>query len=151
MIETEQTCAASAATVHELLVDVDAWALWAPHVASIRAEHRRVDAGWNGDVRAFFAPRATAMVVDRVHDVGGYDWHSTAGPWRLDYENRVRATPSGSAIRFSARVSGPGARLLERAARPFSTLGQRRRVARLAHLAELIERRAGRSGGHDAA
>ena len=74
-----------------------------------------------------------------------------AGPWRLDYENRVFAAPEGSTIRFAARVSGPGARLLERLARPFSALGQRRRITRLAHLAELIERRAGRSGSHDGA
>lgn len=148
MIASERLCAASAETVHQLLLDVDAWALWAPHIAAVRTERRRIEPGWVGEVRAVFAPRASAMVVDRVYEAGGYDWHSVAGPWRLDYSNRVSGHPVGSRISFSARITGPGAALLERVAAPLSALGQRRRIARLARLAELVERRADDRSGH---
>ncbi len=133
-------CAADAATVHELLVDVDAWALWSPHVASVQALERRVTPGWIGATRAFFAPAATSMIVDDVMPDGGYRWHSRLGPWRLDYENRVDGAAAGSRLRFTARLSGPGSRVIERAVAPLSAHGQRRRMRRLAQLAELMER-----------
>ncbi|MEM7274265.1 MAG: hypothetical protein AAF547_14375, partial [Actinomycetota bacterium] len=62
MIRTEVHGRASAATVHELLVDVDAWGLWSPHVASVVADSDRVAPGWTGATRAFFAPSATVMI-----------------------------------------------------------------------------------------
>lgn len=144
MIATETRSAAGPATVHELLVDVDAWAVWSPHVAAVDAPTRRVEAGWVGRTRAFFSPLATTMTVDDVIRDGGYSWHSTVGPWRLDYENRVVPTRDrGSTLHFTARLSGPGADGLERLVAPLSAFGQRRRMTRLARLAELIERHAG--------
>lgn len=143
MISTELRCDATAATVHELLVDVDAWSVWSPHVASVKARERRITPGWTGATRAFFAPGATSMVVDDVVSGSGYRWHSQLGPWRLDYENRVEAAGTGSRLRFTARLSGPGCALLERLVAPLSAYGQRRRMSRLARLAELMERTSG--------
>lgn len=40
------------ALVHDLLVDVAAWRLWAPHVASVTPGHGRVTAGWRARARA---------------------------------------------------------------------------------------------------
>lgn len=141
MIRTEIATTASAPTVHELLVDVEAWPLWSPHVASLDAPSRRVETGWVGQPRAFFAPIAVAMAVDEVTLDRGYRWHSTLGPWRLDYHNEVEsALTDGSLIRFSAELTGPGAGLLETIVGPLSARGQRRRMARLAELAELVER-----------
>jgi hypothetical protein len=143
VIVTEIRCAAAPGTVHELLVDVDAWELWSPHVARVDAPARRIGDGWAGGTRAFFAPVATPMVIDEVRDGGGYSWHSTLGPWRLDYDNAVRPDDDGSVIRFEARLVGPGAGRLERIVAPLSARGQRRRMRRLAHLAELVDGRAG--------
>ncbi len=140
MISTELPSTASAATIHELLVDVDAWSVWSPHVAAVEARDRRITPGWAGATRAFFAPGATPMVVDEVVPDGGYRWHSRLGPWRLDYENRVEAVASGSRLRFAARLTGPGSRLIEPIVAPISGYGQRRRMRRLARLAELVER-----------
>ena len=144
MIATEVSCAATAGTVHELLVDVDAWEVWSPHVARVDTTERRIAPGWTGGTRAFFAPFATPMVVDEVRDGGGYTWHSTLGPWRLDYDNAVDVVEGdgpASTIRFSAGLTGPAADLVERVVAPVSAFGQRRRMLRLAHLAELLERR----------
>jgi hypothetical protein len=144
VIATELACGAPAATVHGLLVDVDAWPVWSPHVASVDATTRTVTSGWNGRTRAFFSPVATPMTVDRIREHGGYTWHATVGPWRLDYDNGVRPDDAGgSVLRFTAHLSGPAADLLERIVAPLSAFGQRRRMARLARLAELIERRTG--------
>jgi hypothetical protein len=142
VIATEMACSAAASTVHDLLVDVDAWPLWSPHVASVDAPARRITSGWRGRTRAFFSPAATPMTVDEVRDRGGYTWHATVGPWRLDYDNAVRSDGvDGSVLRFAADLSGPAADQLERLVAPLSAFGQRRRMARLARLAELIERR----------
>ncbi len=139
MIRSEFTTTASAATVHELLVDVKAWSLWSPHVASVSSDRDRVEPGWVGETRAFFAPTVTTMIVDEVRPDGGYRWHSTAGPWRLDYDNLVLATSTGCTIRFTAELRGPAAAVLERLVAPLSELGQRRRIARLVKLAEIVE------------
>lgn len=141
MISSGVRCAASPATVHELVVDVEAWRLWSPHVAAVVPDRGQVHAGWSGATRAFFAPRPTTMIVDEVHPDGGFTWHSTLGPWRLDYANLVLADDEGSRISFRARLSGPGGGVLERLIGPISALGQRRRMARLAALAELVDRR----------
>lgn len=142
MISTETRSTAAPATVHELLIDVDAWRVWSPHVASVEATTRRVEHGWVGATRAFFSPAATSMTVDDVRPDGGYTWHSNVGPWRLDYDNAVVPDNGGSFLRFTARLTGPAAQPLERLVAPLSAYGQRRRMARLAALAELVERHA---------
>lgn len=141
VITTERRCDASPATVHALLTDVDAWVVWSPHVASVEAPSRTIHPGWDGRTRAFFSPVATPMTVDEVRPGGGYAWHATVGPWRLDYDNAVLPEGSGSVLRFTARLSGPAAGHVERVVAPLSALGQRRRIARMARLAELLERR----------
>ena len=141
MITTELQCAAPAQTVHDLLVDVHSWSVWSPHVASVAADSDHVEDGWSGETRAFFAPVSTAMVVDEVRPGGGYTWHSTLGPWRLEYDNGVvRSDGGGSVLRFTARLSGPLSSIIERVVAPVSAYGQRRRMTRLARLAELVER-----------
>ncbi len=144
MIRSELDSRARPSTVHELLIDVDAWRLWSPHVASVTSAERRIGPGWVGQTRAFFAPTSTSMTVSDVRPDGGYRWHSTVGPWRLEYENLVVEAPGGSTLRFTARLTGPGAALLERLVAPLSALGQRRRMARLVELAELVERTSAR-------
>ncbi|MGI9645770.1 MAG: SRPBCC family protein, partial [Ilumatobacteraceae bacterium] len=130
MIATEIDSPAAPATIHELLVDVDTWPVWSPHVASVTVETRRLTPGWHGATRAFFSPGATSMVVDDVHPDGGDTWHSTLGPWRLDYDNHVEPADDGSTLRFTARLSGPASAVIERLVAPLSALGQRRRMAR---------------------
>lgn len=142
VIVTQIDSSATPSTIHELLVDVDAWSVWSPHVASVESDERRVRPGWTGATRAFFSPGATPMIVDDVHPDGGYTWHSTLGPWRLDYENAVRPAARGSTLRFSADLNGPASDVVERLVAPLSALGQRRRMARLARLAELVEQHA---------
>ncbi|MEM9202846.1 MAG: SRPBCC family protein [Actinomycetota bacterium] len=139
MIETTVSTTAEAPTVHELLVDTDAWSTWSPHVAGLDAPSTRVEPGWVGKPRAFFSPMAIAMVVTEVYPDGGYDWHSTLGPWRLEYQNRVMATDDGSTIRFTAELSGPLGSVLEKVVGPLSARGQRNRMARLAEMAESTE------------
>lgn len=143
MIATEVHTSARPATVHELLVDVDAWSVWSPHVVSVESPTKRVAPGWVGETRAFFSPLATPMVVDRVRPDGGYSWHSTLGPWRLDYDNEVVPTADGCALRFSASLRGPAATIVERLVARLSARGQRRRMNRLGRLAEVVERHAG--------
>ncbi len=143
MITTELPSTAAAATIHELLVAVDAWSIWSPHVVSVDAEARRVVPGWSGATRAFFAPTSTSMVVDDVRPDGGYSWHSTLGPWRLDYDNSVAPADGGSTVRFTAGLSGPAAAMIERLVAPLSSCGHHRRMTRLVRLAELVERRTG--------
>jgi hypothetical protein len=140
VITTEIDSSAAPATIHELLVDVDSWSLWSPHVASVTAATRRITPGWTGATRAFFSPGATSMIVDDVRADGGYTWHSTLGPWRLDYDNHVAAADDRSTLRFTAQFAGPAGSLIERLVAPLSARGQRRRMARLAQLAELLER-----------
>lgn len=142
VITAELDSSADPSTIHELLVDVEAWSVWSPHVASVTAETRRIAPGWTGATRAFFSPGATSMIVDDVRPDGGYTWHSTLGPWRLDYDNHVAASGDGSTLHFAARLTGPASTVIERLAAPLSALGQRRRMTRLARLAELLERHA---------
>ena len=146
MITSERHSDASPAIIHELLVDVDSWRLWAPHIASIESSAPRIEVGWAGRTRAFFAPLTTSMVVDDVFPDGGYDWHSTLGPWKLRYQNRVEpaagnGSAGGSTIRFAAGLDGPLSVLLQAIVSPLSAYGQRRRMRRLAQLADVVERR----------
>ncbi len=140
-IRTELVSTASPSTVHRLLVDVEAWAVWSPHVASVDPPTGDVEPGWEGATRAFFSPAPTEMIVDDVVADGGYTWHCTVGPWTLRYRNQVApGVTSGSTITFEAELEGPAAAAIERVVAPLSALGQRRRMHRLARLAELIER-----------
>ena len=123
-------------------MEVDAWGGWSPPVAAVETRERRVGPGWTGATRAFFSPGATTMIVDEVRLDGGYTWHSTLGPWRLDYDNAVLPADGGSTLRFTAELRGPAAEVIERLVAPLSASGQRRRMVRLARLAELLERHA---------
>lgn len=143
MISTEIESCAAPSTLHELLVDVDSWSVWSPHVASVESPSRRVGPGWTGVTRAFFSPAATPMFVSEVRPDGGYRWHSNAGPWRLDYDNLIEPAEHGSTIRFTAELTGPAGPLIERVVAPLSVYGQRRRMTRLARTAELFERHTG--------
>ena len=99
--------------------------------------------GWRGATRAFFSPGATEMVVDQVRPAGGYSWHSSVGPWRLDYDNFLAPAQDGTtAITFAAQLHGPLASQIERVASPLSRFGQRRRMRRLSTLGEYIEKQA---------
>lgn len=135
-ISSARTVAAPAARVHDLLTDVDAWQLWSPHVVSVTPPGGRVHVGWSGRVRPFFGP-ATTMRVTHVDPDGGYRWSTTALGHRLEYAHEVRPIgPDRCEVRFSADVHGPAARLVERVVGRLSAFGQRRRVERLATLAE---------------
>lgn len=130
-------------TVHALLTDIAAWRLWSPHVASAVPAEGTVRAGQTVATRAFFSPAVTPMHVDWVRPGEGMGWHSRAAGHRLTYVNRVEPLPGGGTrIAFAARVDGPAAGILTALAAPFSRLGMRRRMARLARLALLVQRQA---------
>ena len=140
-IRHEQHTAAAPEVVDALLRDIAAWSLWSPHVASVRPDRGTVQGGDVVATRAFFSPVVTPMRVDWARPGEGMGWSSTALGHHLAYENRVAASAGGgSTITFTATVSGPAAGLVAALARPLSLLGQRRRMARLAALAELVER-----------
>lgn len=144
-IRTELVSTASPVTIHRLLVDVEAWSVWSPHVAGVEPSTGEVTSGWVGATRAFFSPTATEMIVEEVFPDGGYTWRCAVGPWTLRYRNRVRAgVASGSVIAFAADLDGPAADVIERLVAPISAYGQRRRMYRLARTAELVERTARR-------
>jgi len=135
-ISSARTVDAPAARVHELLVDVDAWQLWSPHVVSVTPSGGRVSDGWVGRVRPFFGP-ATTMRVTSVRPDGGYSWSTRALGHRLDYDWSVR--PLGDdrcVVSVSADVHGPASTATERVVGWLSAFGQRRRLERLAVLAE---------------
>jgi hypothetical protein len=134
--------------VHALLTDIAAWRLWSPHVASVRPDHGTVRAGQTVAPRAFFSPAITPMHVDWVRPGEGMGWHSRAAGHTLTYENRVEPLPGGGTrIAFSAQVDGPAAGVVGALATPLSRLGMRRRIARLARLALLVQRQAASGGG----
>jgi len=140
-ISSSRDIAAPPAVVHDLLTDVQAWALWSPHIASVVPSAGHVGVGWTGAVRAWFSPRPVDMVVDAAPPGGGLRWHSTALGHVLRYENHVEpAGPGAARVTFTARVEGPAGPLVTRLAAPLSAFGQRRRLARLAALARLVAR-----------
>lgn len=139
--------AAAPATVDRLLTDTTAWRVWSPHVADVVAAQPRITEGWEGRVRAFFSPVATTMRVTWAAPGRGYDWESTVGPWTLHYRNRVEPADGGARLEWSADLSGPAVRLVVPVVRRLSALGQRRRVARLARTAELVDVVAAERGG----
>jgi uncharacterized protein YndB with AHSA1/START domain len=135
-ISSDRVVAAPAARVHDLLTDVDAWQLWSPHVVSVDPPGGRVHAGWSGRVRPFFGP-ATTMRVGEVRPDGGYSWSTRALGHRLDYDWRVVPLPQDScSVIVTAEVHGPLGGLVERLVGRLSAFGQRRRLERLAVLAE---------------
>ncbi len=140
-ITQSRIVAAPPEVVHDLLTDVAAWALWSPHVASTDPSSGRVHAGWHGRVRPWFGP-ATTMEVTEVLPDGGMRWRTRAAGHELSYEQLIGpAGPSGTCeVVFTARVSGPVGPVVQRLAAPLSALGQRRRLARLALLAERLAR-----------
>ena len=83
------------------------------------------------------------MLVTWEEPGRGMDWHSHALGHVLRYRQRITPEGDGSRVRFEASVDGPLGALLTRAAEPLSGYGQRRRLARLARLAELTARLAG--------
>ena len=135
-IVSERRIGAPPEVVHALLCDVDAWAVWSPHIAQVRPAHGTAQPGARFAVRAWFSPRPVDMVVDAADPGRGLRWHSSAAGHTLRYENAVEADgAAASRVRFSARIEGPLSAALTALARPLSALGQRRRLGRLDALA----------------
>ena len=134
--------------VQRLLTDIAAWRLWSPHIASVVPDHGTVRPGQTVSTRAWFSPAVTPMHVDWVRPGEGMGWHSRAAGHRLTYENRVvPLRRGGTCISFTARVEGPAAGAITAVAAPLSRLGMRRRIARLARLALLVQHQAAAGGG----
>jgi hypothetical protein len=143
MIRSHRTVAAPAAVVHALLTDVAAWRLWSPHIDHVDAASERIDGpGWSGLVKPWFGP-ATRMEVTWCEPGAGIRWTSTAAGHHLDYADLI--TPEGDercTVTMTAQLTGPAGAVAERLVAPLSAYGQRRRLARLAALAEYLQRRA---------
>ncbi len=139
-IETRRTVQAPAALVHDLLTDVAAWRSWSPHVASVEPAQGHVRAGQDFRVRPWFGP-TTRMHVETVTPDAGMTWSTPGLGYVLRYRQEVRPISGASCeVVFTATVDGPAGAVVTRAAAPLSALGQRRRLARLAALAELVVR-----------
>ena len=152
VIRSRRDVAAPAPLVHDLLVDVGAWGLWSPHVARVEPSSGRVAAGQRLMVRPWFGP-PTRMDVEVVVEERGMTWSTPAAGHVLRYEQQVEPTGDASCrVTFTAQVEGPAGSLVTRVAAPLSALGQRRRLARLGALAELLHGRdgAGSSAGSPA-
>jgi len=141
LITSERTVAAPTHLVHALLADVEAWALWSPHISRVEPSSGSVAAGWTGQVKAWFSPTATTMRVTWAEPGRGMGWESTALGHVLRYEHRIEPVPGGSRVTFGAHVDGRFGEQLTALAKPLSAFGQRRRLARLAALAEFETRR----------
>jgi hypothetical protein len=138
VIRSERPVAAPAAVVHAVLTDVRAWRLWSPHIARVDAPEQVIEgAGWSGLVKPWFGP-ATRMDVTWCEPGRGIRWTSTAGGYRLDYEDLVDPAGDGCTVTMTARLDGPAGGLLERGVAPLSAYGQRRRLERLGALAEYV-------------
>lgn len=142
MISSHRTVAAPTHLVHSLLADVEAWSLWSPHITSVKPSSGSVGAGWSGQVKAWFAPAATTMTVTWAEPGRGMGWETAALGHVLRYEQRIEPVKGGSRVTFDAHVDGRYGDLLTKLVKPLSALGQRRRLARLAALAEYEARRA---------
>ena len=138
-ISEGRAVAAPPALVHDLLVDVTAWPLWSPHVLRTEPASGRVHAGWRGRVRPWFGP-ATTMEVTEVLPDGGMRWRTRALGHELSYAQLVTPHQGGAHVRFTAAVTGPAGGVVQRLAAPLSAFGQRRRLERLALLAERLAR-----------
>lgn len=144
MITSQRTIAAPTHLVHALLTDVGAWTLWSPHISRVQPPHGSVHTGWEGRVKAWFSPVSTAMRVVWAEPGRGMGWETPGFGHLLRYEQRIEPVRGGSVVTFTASVDGRFGGALTRLALPLSKLGQRRRLARLAALAEWEARRAGR-------
>lgn len=143
MIRTERDVRAPAEVVDRLLRDVEAWGVWSPHVSWVEPPTGHVDAGWVGRVKPWYGP-TTTMRVTWAEPGKGMRWHSAGLGHQLRYENLVETTGLDACrVVFTAEVVGSFAGVLERLVGPVSGLGQRRRLARLARLAELTARNGG--------
>ena len=142
MITSERTVAAPTHLVHSLLADVGAWSLWSPHISRVEPSSGSVAAGWSGRVKTWFAPMATTMNVTWAEPGRGMGWETAALGHVLRYEQRIEPIKGGSQVTFDARVDGRFGGPLTKFLRPLSAFGQRRRLARLAALAEYEASRA---------
>ena len=77
----------------------------------------------------------------------GMRWTSAGAGYRLDYADLVDPAPDGCTVTMTAELTGPAGALVERGVAPLSAYGQRRRLARLAALAEYLHGR--RAPGRD--
>ena len=83
------------------------------------------------------------MTVTYAEAGKGIEWETTGLGHTLRYQQRIEPAPEGSQVRFTAQVEGPAGDVLSQLAKPLSALGQRRRLARLAALAEYETQRSG--------
>jgi hypothetical protein len=143
VIRSTHSVAAPASIAHAVLTDLTAWRLWSPHVQRVEAASQVIEsAGWTGTVKPWFGP-ATTMEVTWCEPGRGIRWTSTAAAHRLDYADLIEPDSEGRCtVTMTAQVSGPAGALVETVAAPLSAYGQRRRLARLAALAEFLHRRA---------
>jgi polyketide cyclase/dehydrase/lipid transport protein len=143
VIRSERPVAAPATIVHAVLTDVTAWKLWAPHVASVDCVTDIIrDAAWSGLVKPWLGP-AAQMDVTWVEAGRGMRWTTTLLGHRIDYADLI--TPDGEdrcLVTMITEVSGLVGGLVTTAVGPLSGIAQRRRLARLAALAEYLHRRA---------
>lgn len=139
-IATERRIQVRPELVHALLVDIEAWPVWSPHIASAEPSTGRVRTGSRVLVRPWFSPTASEMRVTWEAPGEGMDWESFGLGHALRYRQRIEPEGDGARVRFEARVEGRLGALLTRLARPLSAYGQRRRITRLARLAELMAR-----------
>ncbi len=143
VIRSERSVAAPASIVHAVLTDVTAWKLWAPHIASVDSVSEIIlDTAWSAMVKPWFGP-ATQMDVTWVEPGRGMRWTTSMVGHRLDYADLI--TPDGDdgcIVTMTAEVSGLVGGLVATAVGPLSAYGQRRRLARLAALAEYLHSRA---------
>jgi len=142
MIVSERTVSAPSHLVHALLTDVEAWALWSPHITSVEPATGAVATGWSGQVKAWFSPTPTTMTVTWAESGRGMGWETPGLGHTLRYEQRIEPISGGCRVTFSAEVVGRFGEALTTVAGPLSALGQRRRLARLAALAEYQAKRA---------
>ncbi len=143
VIRSSHAVAAPASITHAVLTDVTAWKLWSPHVQRVEAPTRVIEsAGWTGLVKPWFGP-TTVMEVTWCEPGRGIRWTSTAVGHRLDYADLIEADSEGRCtVTMTARVSGPVGPLVQTLVGPLSAYGQRRRLTRLAALAEFLHSRA---------
>ena len=141
MITSQRTIAAPTHLVHSLLTDVAAWTLWSPHVSRVDPPEGSVATGWQGRVKAWFSPVATTMTVLWAEPGRGLGWETPGLGHTLRYEQRIEPVRGGSSVTFTAQVEGRYGPALTALALPLSRLGQRRRLKRLAALAEWETRR----------
>lgn len=142
MIRSERSVSAPANVVHAVLTDVAAWRLWSPHITHVDTRQDVVEsAGWTGMVTPWFGP-ATRMDVTWCEPGRGMRWTSTAVGYRLDYADLITPDGDGCTVHMSATVTGPAGALVQTVVGPLSAYGQRRRLTRLALLAEYLHRRA---------